>query len=230
MPTVLVTGANRGLGLEFCRQFAEVNWTVIACCRNPGAALELVQLGENTAIQIEALDVSNFEQINALSNKLSNLKIDVLINNAGIYSDTKQAAFGSLDYQAWAQTFQVNTIAPVKLAEAFLNQIERSDKRMIVNISSLMGSVADNCSGGSILYRTSKAALNAAMKSLSIDLKNHAIGVLTLHPGWVLTDMGGANALISVAESVTGMRQLIENFSLSQSGSFLRYDGKPLPW
>jgi NAD(P)-dependent dehydrogenase (short-subunit alcohol dehydrogenase family) len=230
MPTVLITGANRGLGIEFCRQFAKANWTVIACCRTPDSATELRRLCEHTTLQIEELDVSNFEQINTLSNKLSDLKIDVLINNAGIYQDTKQTSFGSLDYKAWAHSLQVNMIAPVKLAEAFFHQIIHSDKRLIVNISSLMGSIADNSSGGSLLYRSSKAALNAAMKSLSIDLKHHTIGILTLHPGWVLTDMGGANALITATESVTGMRQVIESFSLTQTGCFVRYDGKPMPW
>jgi len=118
----------------------------------------------------------------------------------------------------------------VKMAEAFLQQVKCSDKKLIVNISSLMGSIADNDSGGSILYRSSKAALNAAMKSLAIGLKNQSVGVLTFHPGWVKTDMGGPNALINADESIAGMRALIEGFSLNQSGSFVKYDGTPMPW
>lgn len=230
MATVLVTGANRGLGLEFCRQYAAENWTVIACCRYPVRAVELINLSGSSCIQLETLDVSDFGQIDALSEKLADLDIDVLINNAGIYADRRESGFGRLDYQAWLQTLQINAMAPVKMAEAFLPQIERSDKKLIVNISSLMGSLADNSSGGSIFYRSSKAALNAAMKSLSIDLANQSIGVLTFHPGWVKTDMGGANALITAEESVSGMRNLIDNYTSDQSGCFVGYNGMPMPW
>ena len=231
MTTVLITGANRGLGLEFCRQYAEQGWHVIACCRNPDDAFDLNNLaGRHPNIQLETLDVADFGQIDALSRKLSDCCIDVLINNAGVYGDLQGGGFGQLDYQAWTQSLVINTQAPVKMAEAFLQQVKCSDKKLIVNISSLMGSIADNDSGGSILYRSSKAALNAAMKSLAIGLKNQSVGVLTFHPGWVKTDMGGPNALINADESIAGMRALIEGFSLNQSGSFVKYDGTPMPW
>jgi NAD(P)-dependent dehydrogenase (short-subunit alcohol dehydrogenase family) len=231
MATVLITGANRGLGLEFCRQYAVDGWDVIACSRNPDDAFDLNNLaGHHPNIQLEALDVADFDQIDALSQKLSNCCIDVLINNAGVYGDMQSGGFGLLDYQVWSQSFLVNTQAPVKMAEAFLAQIKCSDKKLLVNISSLMGSIADNDSGGSILYRSSKAALNAAMKSLAIGLKDQSVGVLIFHPGWVRTDMGGPNGLINAEQSVTGMRALIKNFSLDQSGSFAKYDGTPMPW
>jgi NAD(P)-dependent dehydrogenase (short-subunit alcohol dehydrogenase family) len=231
MATVLITGANRGLGLEFCRQYAEQDWHVIACARNPDDAFDLNKLASrHSNIQLETLDVSEFEQIDALSEKLAAQPIDVLINNAGIYADNKNNGFGHLDYQAWTQSLVVNAEAPVKMAEAFLPQIKKSDKKLIVNISSLMGSIADNDSGGSIFYRSSKAALNAAMKSLAIELKDQSVGVLIFHPGWVKTDMGGPNGLINADQSITGMRALIENFSLNQSGSFVKYDGTPMPW
>ncbi|MDO9424910.1 MAG: SDR family oxidoreductase [Methylobacter sp.] len=231
MATVLITGANRGLGLEFCRQYAAEGWNVIACSRNPDDAFDLNNLASrHPIIQLEQLDVSEFEQIDALSRKLSDCCIDVLINNAGVYGDKKSGGFGRLDYQAWTNSLLINTQAPIKMAEAFLEQIKRSDKKLIVNISSLMGSIADNTGGGSILYRSSKAALNAAMKSLAIGLKDQSVGVLTFHPGWVKTDMGGPNGLINAEESISGMRALIESFSLDQSGSFVKYDGTPLPW
>ena len=231
MATVLITGANRGLGLEFCRQYAEQGWHVIACSRNPDDAFDLNKLASrHPDIQSEALDVSEFGEIDALSRKLADLSIDVLINNAGIYTDNGSNGFGRLDYQAWTKSLVVNTEAPVKMAEAFLPQIKRSDKKLIVAISSLMGSMADNDSGGSIFYRSSKAALNAAMKSLAIGLKEQSVGVLIFHPGWVKTDMGGPNALINAEPSIAGMRALIENFSLAQSGSFVKYDGTPMPW
>ncbi len=230
MLTVLITGANRGLGLEFCHQYAAENWTVIACCRQPDLASELNKLCHSHPIQLEKLDVADFDQVDTLAHKLADARIDVLINNAGIYTDKRELGFGNLDYPAWTQSLITNSMAPVKMAEAFFEPIKRSDKKLIVNISSLMGSLSDNGSGGSLYYRSSKATLNAAMKSLSIDLKNQQIGILTLHPGWVQTDMGGGNALISARESVSGMRSLIENFTSEQTGNFVRYDGKPMPW
>jgi NAD(P)-dependent dehydrogenase (short-subunit alcohol dehydrogenase family) len=231
MPTVLITGANRGLGLEFCRQYAENGWDVMACCRNPSKAGELAALSQRlNTVQIESLDVAHLDQIDALAKKLSDSTIDLLINNAGVYGDQGSHGFGHLDYGDWLNSFTINTLAPMKMAEAFLPHIKRGSKKLIVSISSLMGSIADNDSGGSILYRSSKAALNAAMKSLSIDLKNQGIGVLILHPGWVRTDMGGPNGLIDCETSVGGMCSVIEGFTLAQSGSFIKYDGKLMPW
>jgi NAD(P)-dependent dehydrogenase (short-subunit alcohol dehydrogenase family) len=231
MSTVLVTGANRGLGLGFCRQFASTGWRVIACCRNPEAADELAELKRQyQQLQIFPLDVENFSEIDTLSAHLSHETIDVLINNAGVYGDNKGQGFGQLDYQAWQRTLTINTMAPVKMAEAFFPQIKSSEKKLIVAISSLMGSIADNSSGGSLFYRSSKAALNAAMKTLAIDLSPTEVGVLIFHPGWVRTDMGGPNGLIGVDESVSGMIQLINDFRLEISGDFVKYEGMPMPW
>lgn len=227
MATVLITGANRGLGLEFCKQYAAEGWQVLACCRNPETADELADIPN---VRIFPLDVSDFSQIDKLAAQLQDTAIDVLINNAGVYGDSPRRGFGQLDYVAWTQTLTINTQAPVKMAEAFLPNLQRGDKKLLVSISSQMGSIADNGSGGSILYRSSKAALNAAMKSLAIDLEDQGIGVLVLHPGWVKTDMGGPNALIDAQESVTGMRQVFARFTLAQSGGFLKYDGSTLPW
>ncbi len=231
MTTVLITGANRGLGLEFCRQYAADGWNVIACCRQPEQALELNRLAQHyPSIQVEALNVADFAEIDALSEKWADSTIDVLINNAGVYEDLHSGGFGQLDYQAWSHSLVVNTQAPVKMAEAFLPQIKHSHAKLIVNISSLMGSIGDNEGGGSIIYRSSKAALNAAMKSLALGLKDQPVGVLIFHPGWVKTDMGGPNALITAEESVAGIRSVIDNFSLDQSGSFVKYDGSTMPW
>lgn len=232
MKTVLVTGANRGLGLEFCRQYAAEGWRVIAACRQPGAAAELKALAERfSQLQIEALDVADFAQVDALAAKLADESLDVLLNNAGVYGDKAGRGFGNLDYRAWSDNWAVNTMAPIKLAEAFLPQLERGEQKLIVAVSSLMGSMTDNTSGGSLLYRSSKAGLNAAMKSLSLDLRPRSIGVLILHPGWVKTDMGGENALIGVEDSVSGMRRRIEEFTLAQSGCFVRFDdGRQIAW
>lgn len=227
MATLLITGANRGLGLEFCRQFATEGWQVLACCRNPETATQLANMPN---VRVFSLDVSDFAQIDKLAAQLQDTAIDVLINNAGIYGDSDKHRFGQLDYAAWMQTLAINTQAPVKMAEAFLPALKRGHKKMVVSISSLMGSIADNNSGGSILYRSSKAALNAAMKSLAIDLEGQGIGVLVLHPGWVKTDMGGPNALIDAQKSIAGMREVIAGFTPAQSGHFLKYDGSNLPW
>ncbi|GKS70363.1 NAD(P)-dependent dehydrogenase, short-chain alcohol dehydrogenase family [Nitrosomonas sp. PY1] len=232
MPTVLVTGANRGIGLEFVRQYAQDGWHVIACCRNPTTATKLHYLNGQFPqyLKVYALNMIDLAQIEQLSETLSTEAIDLLINNAGVYSSEHGDAFGATDYAAWQYVFQVNSMAPLKMAEAFIQQIARSELKTIVTITSKMGSIADNRGGGSYIYRASKAAVNVVMKSLSIDLGVQQIKAVLLHPGWVKTDMGGANALISVEQSVTGMRDVIRNLTLQDSGKFYGFDGKIVPW
>lgn len=231
MATVLITGASRGLGLEFCKQYAADGWDVLACCRAPQRAAELADLvARYPRIQMFALNVAEFAQIDALAAQLQDTAIDVLINNAGIYSDTPGHGFGHLDYAAWTKSLSVNALAPIKMAEVFLPHLMRGEQKKLVAITSLMGSISDNSSGGSMIYRSSKAALNAAMKTLALDLKDRAISVLLLHPGWVKTAMGGLNAPLEAPHSIAAMRQTIAALSLEQSGSFLKYDGTPLPW
>ncbi|MEN9597370.1 MAG: hypothetical protein RL236_1804 [Pseudomonadota bacterium] len=231
MATILITGANRGLGLEFCKQYAKENWNVIACCRNPQNASDLTKLANQfPSVSILQLDVSDLSQISTLAKTLDGTEIDILLNNAGIYGDESGHGFGSLDYAQWQKNMTVNVFAPVKLTEALLSNLECGKFKKIVAISSLMGSIEDNGSGGSILYRSSKTALNSAMKSIAIDIKPKNIAVLILHPGWVKTDMGGSNASMEISESVVKMRETIANFTHQQSGEFLRYDGEKLPW
>lgn len=229
MKIVLITGANRGLGLEFCRQYAQAGWQVLACCRLPIEAAALNKLAsEQGRVRVMALDVADHQQIDALSVELKNSVIDVLVSNAGVYGDRN--SFGQIDYQVWRSTLDTNVLSAIKLAEAFTEHLASSQQGLFVAISSLMGSIADNDSGGSYLYRSSKAALNAVMKSLSFDFAKQGTGVLIFHPGWVRTDMGGANGLIEADESISGMRQIIERFELSQTGSFIKYDGTAMPW
>jgi NAD(P)-dependent dehydrogenase (short-subunit alcohol dehydrogenase family) len=231
MPSILITGANRGLGLEFCRQYGEQGWRVFACCRQPDIATELQALAQQWEhLTIHALDVSNFQQVDQLAAELISEPLDVLLSNAGVYGDKKEHNFGALDYAAWQETLLINTLAPVKFAEVFLANLLKTTHPKFVAISSLMGSMADNSSGGSILYRSSKAGLNAAMKSLAIDLQSQNIAVLILHPGWVKTDMGGERAPTAPEESIAGMRRVISEFTLEQSGSFLSYKSELLPW
>jgi NAD(P)-dependent dehydrogenase (short-subunit alcohol dehydrogenase family) len=227
MATVLITGASRGLGLEFCKQYAAEDWEVLACCRHPEKAGKLAEIA---GVRVLPLDVADFTQIDRLARELKDIAIDVLINNAGVFGDSPGHGFGQLDYTAWTRTLLINAQAPVKMSEAFLPHLQRGKLKKLVSISSQMGSISDNSSGDSILYRTSKAALNAAMKSLSMDLKNLGISVIILHPGWVKTDMGGPNALIDTEKSVNGMRQVIADSTLQSSGSFLKYDGSTVPW
>jgi NAD(P)-dependent dehydrogenase (short-subunit alcohol dehydrogenase family) len=217
--------------LEFCRQYSELGWRVFACCRQPDSATELQALATQWAnLTVHTLEVSNFQQIDQLAAQLVAEPLDVLLSNAGVYGDNKEHGFGALDYAAWQETLHINTIAPVKLAEAFLPHLLKAPHPQIVAISSLMASMADNSSGGSLLYRSSKAGLNAAMKSLAIDLQAKNIAVLILHPGWVKTDMGGERAPTSPKESIAGMRNVISEFTLKQSGLFLNYKVELLPW
>ncbi len=232
MNTVLITGANRGIGLEFVRQYAADGWCVFACCRDPAAARELneVAAGHADRVSIYPLDVTDHRQIEQLSHTLADEAIDVLINNAGVYPPEHGDVFGKTDYSAWVHTFEVNTMAPLKMAEAFIQQVARSRRKTIITLTSKMGSVADNRGGGSYIYRSSKSAVNNVMKSLSIDLSSRQITAVLLHPGWVRTDMGGPNGLISAQQSVTGMRQVIDTLRFEDSGQFYAYDGQIVPW
>ena len=214
MPTVFITGANRGLGLEFCRQYGEADWRILATCRDPQTAHELNSLTERYPnLSIHALDVADFSAIDRLADALAGEAIDVLLCNAGIFGDHDGIRFGSLDYERWLEAFVINASAPVKLAEAFLSQVKRSDRRLIVAMSTWYASIADNTDGGSIIYRSTKAGLNAAMKSLSIGLRDQGVGVLIMHPIWVRTDMGGPEAPINRVDSIVGMRSVFDSFS-----------------
>lgn len=227
MPTVLVTGANRGLGLEFARQYGADGWRVLAACRTPAEATALGQL--DGAIEIHPLDVGDHDSITALARGLSGQAIDVLINNAGIHGP-RPVPLDNVDYQAWAEVMAINVMSPVKVAECFADHVERGDQKRMVAISSLMGSIAANQSGADYIYKSSKAALNMAMKSLSVDLKPRGITVIMIHPGWVQTDMGGANAPIGPEESISGMRKVIDGTNLGDAGGFFNFDGGRLSW
>jgi len=228
MDTVLVTGSNRGLGYEFVKQYSESGCNVLACCRDMDKARDLKKLSENsTNIEVYQLDVGNFKDIIRLSKELQNKKIDILINNAGIY---RSSNLGNLDREEWIESFKINTIAPYQIIEAFLTQITNSDLKKVVSITSKMGSIDDNTSGGSYIYRSSKTALNSMMQSLRHDLKSQGIATLTLHPGWVRTDMGGMGGWIDTFESVQGMIKQINNLTINDSGKYLDYAGKSINW
>jgi NAD(P)-dependent dehydrogenase (short-subunit alcohol dehydrogenase family) len=226
MPNVLITGANRGIGLEFARSFAADGWSVHACCRQPDKAAALKALAGEVAVH--RLDVTDGLQVAGLARELADRPIDLLLNNAGIYGP--RTGFGETDYDEWAPVFRVNTMAPLRMAERFVAQVARSERRLIANVSSRMGSIGDNSRGGSYIYRSSKAALNMVVKSLSADLAGRGIAVVAFHPGWVQTDMGGPEAAITAAESVAGMRAVIERLGPADNGKFFNYDGSEIPW
>ena len=232
METTLITGANRGIGLEFSRQLAEDGWCVLACSRDleKSDALNKLAAEYPERITLYALDVTDHGQIKKLSQTLANKPIDLLINNAGVFPDINDRSFGQTDYDAWAYAFLVNTMAPLKMAEAFITQIAQSNRKTIVTITSKMGSVADNGRGGSYIYRSSKSAVNMVVKSIAIDLKSNGIISVLLHPGWVRTDMGGPSGLISVEQSVSGMLSVIREVTSTDSGKFIAYDGQIIPW
>ena len=231
MSSVLITGSNRGLGFEWVYQYAQLGWRVFATCRKPQNATKLNNLMQkNSNITVHQLDVTKHDEIIALAKELKAYAIDILINNAGVYLEKNNSSIGSLNYGNWGDTFRVNTLGPIRVSEAFLPHIDAGEKRLIVTISSHMGSIAGIQAVGSYYYRSSKAALNAAMKCLSIELKPKNIGVLILHPGWVQTELGGMNATLTPKQSVQAMREIIQQFSLEKTGEFIRYDGTLLPW
>lgn len=221
MPTVLITGANRGIGREFARQYEAGGWRVIATCRDTSKY--------DLEGEVYQLDVTNPDSVAALHEELRNEGIDLLINNAGTYGP-RGLEFGDLDYEAWESVLRTNLLGPMRVAETFVHHLAASEIRKMVFISSKVGSIADNSSGGAYLYRTSKTALNMAVKSLSLDLADRGIICLLFHPGWVKTDMGGPSALVDAATSVAGMRSVIDRATAAESGHFYTYDGKELPW
>ncbi len=230
MPSILITGASRGLGLEFARQYGEAGWRVHASCRNPEAAADLDALaaGAPDRVSVHRLDVADGGQVTALAAALDE-PIDLLLNNAGVYGGERKP-FGETDYTTWQETLDINVLGPMRVAEAFAGHVARGERRLIVCISSQKGSMGANTSGGAYIYRSSKAGLNAVVKSLALDLKQRGITVVCFHPGWVATDMGGAEAPLSPPESVGGMRAVIERLTPADTGSFLDYDGSAVPW
>jgi len=224
MPSIFITGAGRGLGLEFARQYAAAGWTVTAACRDPSRAADLAALSVETV----ALDLADGSSILRAAERLAGRSFDVLLNNAGVYGEGQQ--FGRLSAQEWERVMLVNAIAPLKLTEVFLPHLLAGQRKLAVFLTSRMGSIADNSSGGAYIYRSSKAALNAAVKSLSIDLAPRGVTTLLLHPGWVQTDMGGPNAQISPEQSISGMRRRIDEVEPGQPLKFVNYEGALLPW
>ena len=231
MKNILITGANRGLGLGLVKKYLENNEKVFCTTRNISKSKELKLLKEKHTNNLEIceLDLLDKDTPNILSNFLVNKPIDLFINNAGVIGQSAQH-FKSISLNPWIEVLKVNLIAPLLITQSIIKNIEKSSEKRIYILSSKVGSIEDNKSGGMYVYRSSKSALNQIVKSLSIDLKPLGISVISLHPGWVRTEMGGPNALISVEESVNGMFGVISNTNIRNSGQFINYDGTQIPW
>ncbi len=230
MPSVLITGAGRGIGLEFTRQYGAAGWHVHACCRDPGAAAEANAIAARSGgrVSVHALDVRQRARVGALAGELEGAPLDVLLNNAGIYGPRPQG-LGEIDDEAWAEVLDTNVMGPLRMAEAFAANVALSERKLIVTLSSEMGSIA-GISGGFYVYRSSKAAVNAVMKSLAADLGGRGIVCVCFHPGWVRTDMGGPGAALSPEQSVSAMRRVIDGLGAEDNGRFLNYDGGAIAW
>ena len=230
MPIALITGANRGLGFEFVRQYLGDGWRVFAACRDPASASKLQQLakGADGRLNIIAMDMTDLRSVKTAAAQLKDIVIDLVINCAGITGISGQKV-GRVDYESWAHVLDVNTMGPLRVVESFTDQVARSERRLVVTITSGMGSLRDNTTGGSIAYRSSKAAVNMVMRSAAIDLAPQRITCVVINPGWVKTDMGGPSATLTPQESVSAMRRLIEKLGPDQSGKFFHYDGNEYP-
>jgi len=231
----MITGANRGLGLEFVRQYAADGWRVLATYRNPADSGELLDLARQDRVEAFPLNVSDFEAISALSAKLRGESIDVFLSNAGLFgpkpgaeSDLRQS-FGHIDYGIVREVLTVNTLAPLKCAESFVEQIARSEQRKFVALSSIEGSIS-RAQRDLYAYRTSKAALNMVTRLLSGDLAPRGITVASICPGWVKTRMGGEFARLELEPAIADVRALVARLTLEDSGSFIESPGNPLAY
>lgn len=223
MATVLVTGANRGIGLAMCRAFSDRGDDVIAVCRNESA--ELRQLGVRVESGIDVIEQGSLDRLDAA---LGDSRLDILVNNAGLLSRQALSDLDADNVTAMQRMFLVNSVGPLLVTRALLGHLDKGSK--VIIITSRMGSMTDNDSGGHYGYRMSKAAVNCAGVSLAHDLKPKGIAVQMLHPGWVKTDMGGNNALINTAESADGLVTRIDELDLDRSGTFRHVNGENLPW
>lgn len=237
MPNILITGANRGLGLEFTRQYAAEGWHIIACCRSPESADELNTLAAgNSNIIIEKLDVADFAAIDQLGVKYKDTPIDILLNNAGIIGpipideNITRQHFGQMEYDIWEDVMRVNCYAPMKMTETFMGNVAASNQKKIICISSSVGSISEMNIPG-VAYASSKTALNRAMTIAARELKSKGVIVGLFCPGYVKTRMDAFGyAMVEIEESISLLRPMIEALTLEDSGSFRGHDGRIIGW
>lgn len=225
MSNILIIGANRGLGLEFAKQYSELGHHIFATTRDKSKSDQLVAIANTTVFE---LDLNKDKSIDSFIDEMSSIKIDILIHNSGIFRDEQLSE--DLEIDAWMNEMRINAITPIILARKLKQNVLEGKDKKIIFISSQMGSIDDNYSGRFYFYRSSKSALNSAAKSLAIDWKDKNISVLMLHPGWVKTDMGGKSAKLEIPDSIQRMIQVISDLNLETSGSFVNYEGNKLEW
>ncbi|MBT3551871.1 MAG: SDR family oxidoreductase [Rhodospirillaceae bacterium] len=240
MPTMLVTGANRGLGLELVRQYLELGWTAVACCRGPGGADALNALadGAGDRLSVFKMDVNNAEEIAAVAKTLDGAPIDLLINNAGIVDSygtgvaegNDDPDLKNYDHEFWLEILNTNVVAPGRIIGAFADNVAASDKKLIAMMTSGLGSVANTWQAGRYAYRTSKAGLNMLTRSAGEWLEKRDITIIAIAPGWTRTELGGPSAPTAVEESVAGMRAIFDRLTIADTGTYWNFDGQKLPW
>lgn len=237
MATALITGTNRGLGLDFVKQYADAGWAVIACCRNPDKADDLNALAEahKPNVSVEALEMTDLAQIEALAAKYEGRPIDVLINNAGYMGDRDANQkvlhqwFGDIDYDMWDRVMRTNVFGPMRVAECFIDNVAQSDAKKLINIGSTVGSIHGR-KVPAFVYASSKTALHKITNLMSVVLKERGVIVAGVCPGRAKTQLGGPDAKIEVDDSVRGMREVIDGLTMEQTGWLLRYTGDVVPW
>ncbi|STX28878.1 oxidoreductase with NAD(P)-binding Rossmann-fold domain [Legionella beliardensis] len=226
MKTALITGANKGLGLEFARQLKDKGYYILGCCRNPSEAQELKALAD----ELIQLDVTSDKDIASLKQTLNDRPIDLLVNNAGT-SGEQGVTLGNINRENFLNVININCLSVVKLSDALLTNIQASQEKSILVISSDMGSISENKRGRSYAYRASKAALNCVMRSFAIDVQDRGVHVMLINPGWVKTAMGGPNAPLDVQTSVVGiLKQVEKELTHSHAERLLNYDGRVIAW
>lgn len=231
MGRVLITGSNRGLGLEWVRQLADEGWQVLATCRHPGDADELKALAAGHGnVTVHRLDVTSVEDVRAIHWALKDRPLDLLLHNAGVHLEKGGPRLGGIRYDDWLRTLEVNTLGAVRVTEALTSQLELGSDPLVAVTSSHMGSITDIESPGSYYYRSSKAALNAAFKGLAAELRLRGIPVILIHPGAVRTRLGGPHSTLSPEQSVAAMRRVLARAEMADTGRFFHYDGSELPW
>jgi len=238
MTTVLITGANRGIGLEHVRQYAAAGVHVVATCRDPASAAELQAIADAHPgkVRIEALAVNDAGSVAAFAERLEGLAVDVLINNAGTYGPIPlpdgmaHQTLGGMDYDIWADILATNVVSPFRITAALIDNLKAGQKKTIVMMSSGLASIGTNIYGGSHAYRSSKAALNMLAKGLAVELKGDGVTIIAMAPGWTRTALGGPDAPYSVEESVEGQQKVIAGLSLEDTGKFLDLAGAEVAW
>ncbi len=240
MPSILITGASRGLGLEMCRQYADAGWRVFACCRNPETASGLAPIVDaaNGAVTLHKMDVDDAAQVDAVAEELSGTPIDILVNNAGladaygtgVFEGNDDPDLKNYDMDEWLQILNTNVVSVGRVTGAFAGHVAASDRKLIMMMASGLSSVGNTWQAGRYAYRTSKAALNILMRGVGAWLEPQGITVVSVAPGWTRTELGGPNAHNSVEEAIEGVRAVLDRLTIEDTGSYWNYDGKRLPW